>query len=462
MKKKIIIGVIAAVVLVCGGFAVYLNSEGYEYKATHLPANTFINGVDCSELTEKEAISELTNAWNKKSFTVTRNGKKVAKFPLKELEYEIDGDIEEFIGTNFFSVLSNHSGSDKKEHKISMKIKDTAALNKKIIKDKFLLIPYKVMTKDAYVDMSDTKFKLVKEVYGDNVDKEKVAKKIDSLIEKGEFKFEFEPKKYIDKPELKLGDKALKEEQKFDKENYSQKFVYEKYNGEYRIMPKDIKKMRPVDANGKATIDKKAIKKFMNDTLAWQVNTQYFDRKFKSTDQGTITVYGGTYGYVLDKDKEAKKLAEDLEANKDFTRKPVFSQTPYYTGKDKKDGRGDIGDSYAEVSIGSQSLWLYIKGKRVMSTSVTTGRSGNDTEKGVYYIEYKQKGATLTGADYSSPVTYWMPFNGNQGCHDAPWRGDFGSAGYTSSGSHGCVNMPYYAAAEMFSKVEKGFPVVVH
>ena len=227
-------------------------------------------------------------------------------------------------------------------------------------------------------------------------------------------------------------------------------------------MPKDIKKMRPVDANGKATIDKKAIKKFMNDTLAWQVNTQYFDRKFKSTDQGTITVYGGTYGYVLDKDKEAKKLAEDLQANKDFSRKPVFSQTPYYTGKDKKDGRGDIGDSYAEVSIGSQSLWLYIKGKRVMSTSVTTGRSGNDTEKGVYYIEYKQKGATLTGADYSSPVTYWMPFNGNQGCHDAPWRGDFGSMGYVTSGSHGCVNMPYYAAQYMFSKVEKGFPIVVH
>ena len=40
-------------------------------------------------------------------------------------------------------------------------------------------------------------------------------------------------------------------------------------------------------------------------------------------------------------------------------------------------------------------------------------------------------------------VTYWMPFNGGIGFHDATWRGCFGGQIYIWSGSHGCVNMPY-------------------
>lgn len=461
MKKKVIIAVIVIIVCVCVGFIAYLNSDSYKYKATHLPKGTVINGVDCSDMTKDEAVKAVTDKWDSQTFKVIRNGKTVAKFPMKGIQYDIDKKVAGFIGDGFYDVLKKHAGSDKKEHTISMKITDSKAFDRKVMKNKFLDIPYKVKTKDAYIDMRDTNFNIVPEVYGDNVDKKMVAGKIDKLIAKGDFKFNFVPKDNIDVPEIKKDDKVLKDEIKFDKKHYTQNFIYEKFNGEYKIRPIDIKKMRPVDKDGNATINEKEIEKFMK-TLAWNVNTQYFDRKFKSTNAGMITVYGGTYGYALDKKKEAKQLAKDLEANKDFKREPVFAQKPYYTGKDKHDGHGDIGDSYAEVSIGSQTLWLYVNGKQVLATAVTTGRSGNDTEKGVYYIEYKQRGATLSGPDYSNKVAYWMPFNGDQGCHDATWRSDFGSSGYVTSGSHGCVNMPYYEAAAMYSKVERGFPIVVH
>ena len=463
MKKKIIIAIVAVVVLVCGGMMIYLNSDSYQNKATHLPDNTYINGVDCSGLSVKEAATELQNVWNKNKFKVNAKdgGEQLASFPMKGIEYDVKDKIQEFIGTNFISVLKNHSGNEKKEHKIAMKIKNSKTFDKKVLSDSFLDIPYEVKTKDASVDMSNTDFKLVKEVQGDNVDKEKVLKDIKKNITKGDFKLGFAKDDYLDKPDLKIGDEALKELQKFDKENYSQSFIYDRFNGDYRITPADIAKMRPVDKSGNAKVNKKAVAEFMK-KLAYKVNTQYFDHKFKSTNKGKIIVPGGTYGYVLDKEKEAKKLAKDLEANKDFKRRPVFSQEPYYKGKDKGDGRGDIGDSYAEVSISAQTLWLYIKGKKVLTTSVTTGQSGHDTEQGCYYVNYKQKGATLSGPGYSSPVSYWMPFNSDQGCHDAPWRSDFGSGAYGSNGSHGCVNMPYYAAQTMFNKVEKGFPVIVH
>ena len=456
--KKGLIAVIAVVVLVCGGLIVYFNSDSYDYKATHLPDKTFINGVDCSGLTIKEAETELRNAWNKNTFTVNQDGKKVASFSMKDLNYDTSGKIEEFIGTNFFSVIKNHFGSDKKEHTIKMPITNSKAFDKRVMGASFLDIPYKVKTRNAYVNMDNTDFKIIKEVYGDNVDKEKVDNDIKKLIAKGKFEYDFDPAKNVDKPEIKKGDKVLKEEREFDKENYSQSFVYDRYNGDYRITPKDIKKMRPVDEEGNAKVDKKAVSQYMKDVLAWKVNTQYFNRKFKSTNRGKITVYGGSYGYVLDKKKEAKQLAKDLEANKDFKRKPIFSQKPYYTGK----GENDIGDSYIEISIGDQTLWTYKNGKRIQTTAVTTGKSGTDTDLGVYKVEYKQSPAVLRGADYESNVSYWMPFNGGQGCHDAPWRGSFGGGDYVSNGSHGCVNMPVGEAAFLYSKIKAGYPVVVH
>ena len=69
---------------------------------------------------------------------------------------------------------------------------------------------------------------------------------------------------------------------------------------------------------------------------------------------------------------------------------------------------------------------------------------------------------TLKGADYESPVTYWMPFNGGIGLHDATWRSRFGGSIYYYSGSHGCVNLPYSAAADIYSIVEAGMPVVCY
>ena len=58
---------------------------------------------------------------------------------------------------------------------------------------------------------------------------------------------------------------------------------------------------------------------------------------------------------------------------------------------------------------------------------------GTTTPRGTYGITYKERDATLNGENYSSPVKYWMPFNGDIGMHDADWRneGDFGGDIYT-------------------------------
>ena len=136
----------------------------------------------------------------------------------------------------------------------------------------------------------------------------------------------------------------------------------------------------------------------------------------------------------------ARALLEAARSDSSCFVLPVWSQ------KGASLSRGDdIGDSYIEVDLANQKVWLYKNGKQLVETdlrfpapTVRTGRPPG----GVYSIFYMQSPAVLRGADYVSPVDYWMAFNGNIGLHDADWRDSFGGDIFQTNGSHGCVNLP--------------------
>ena len=46
--------------------------------------------------------------------------------------------------------------------------------------------------------------------------------------------------------------------------------------------------------------------------------------------------------------------------------------------------------------------------------------------------------------------------------HDATWRNEFGGNIYRTNGSHGCINLPYSIAQEIYSYVEKDTPVICY
>ena len=77
-------------------------------------------------------------------------------------------------------------------------------------------------------------------------------------------------------------------------------------------------------------------------------------------------------------------------------------------------------------------------------------------------MTYKERNAMLVGENYETPVSYWMPFNQNVGLHDAVWRDSFGGSIYKTSGSHGCINLPYAIAKQIYGYAEKGMPVICY
>lgn len=64
--------------------------------------------------------------------------------------------------------------------------------------------------------------------------------------------------------------------------------------------------------------------------------------------------------------------------------------------------------------------------------------------------------------EYESHVDYWMPFNGGIGLHDATWRKTFGGDIYVKNGSHGCINLPYEAAEELYGIINYDMPIIVY
>lgn len=210
-------------------------------------------------------------------------------------------------------------------------------------------------------------------------------------------------------------------------------------------------------ADGSVSVNEAAAKEYVAG-LASRYDTFGRNRSFKTHSGEQITVAGGDYGYWMDRVSTRKELIAQILKGESAELTPVYYCTaPSYDVN-------DIGDSYVEVNIGDQHLWVYKNGQLVNETDFVSGGlfKGNSTPEGTYSITYKERDATLVGEGYQSSVKYWMPFNGNIGLHDASWRDSFGGHIYYMSGSHGCVNLPTAKAAEIFDQVEKGEAVVVY
>ena len=115
-------------------------------------------------------------------------------------------------------------------------------------------------------------------------------------------------------------------------------------------------------------------------------------------------------------------------------------------------------------------MYYYQNGSDIFESDFVSGNmsyADRQTHAGIFTLYYKKSPDVLTGlnsngSSYESKVTYWMPFNGHQGLHDATWRDSFGGSIYKSNGSHGCVNLPYSTAAIIYKYVDAGFPVVIY
>ena len=196
--------------------------------------------------------------------------------------------------------------------------------------------------------------------------------------------------------------------------------------------------------------------------LADKYDTYGKPHTFTSTSGRQVSV-NGDYGWQINQAEEAVALTRMVQNGTNQTREPAYSRTAASrTGN-------DFGTTYVEVDMGLQHIYMYENGTLIAEAPIVTGNvaKGWTTPEGLYTRYYKERDRVLRGpkrADgtysYESPVSYWMPFNGGIGLHDASWRGKFGGEIYKNNGSHGCINIPPKTAAVIYEHVYKGIPIL--
>ena len=208
--------------------------------------------------------------------------------------------------------------------------------------------------------------------------------------------------------------------------------------------------------DGSVDLDAEKVKEYVQN-LKYEYDTFGLSRQFITSYGETITVSGGDYGWLIAPNDTTAKIIDAIKSGQSQTIEPEYTYRGYCRDAN------DIGNTYVEISIDNQHMWYYKDGQLIVETDVVTGchNNGWDTKKGVYGIMYKERNATLTGENYSTPVDYWMPFYANVGIHDIN-RTVFGGTEYISNGSHGCVNTPHENAEKIYNNIEPGVPVVVY
>lgn len=201
--------------------------------------------------------------------------------------------------------------------------------------------------------------------------------------------------------------------------------------------------------------------------MAVETDTYGKDHEFYATLDGWITVPwtdASCYGWQIDRKATVNQIIELIEQGDPVVVEPIY--TAWGTGYTRQ--TDDIGTTYIEVDISAQHFWYYRNNEVIMDYDVVSGTetmSSRRTPRGVCKIVGHAAGVVLgTYAiqGYEQWVDYWMPFN-YLGCgfHDLS-RGAYGGSIYMYNGSHGCLNMRWSEAKNLYENIEDGIPVIVH
>ncbi len=437
-KWKKWVAIAAIIVVVIAG----LTLKAFNTKTFAQDAR--IDGVKVGGLSVDKAAKKVDAEQNK--IDVTVDGEKIGRVDT-HFEYSIKKDLKKRMRIS--GIDPRLWIGSKADYTVKLKVKrgedTTAAELQKAAPDPADITP----TADAYIDL-DT-MAIVKEVYGQNTDYIKVAKAIAKQRNEDPRKenFSFKRSKYVALPKIK--EKDLADELKFDQKYLAPGMqITTSDGGTISITPKQLSKV--IQYSKKGPIYSKDGAKALADEVAGN-----YKRAAVTVD--TIQGKKQLYNYAINSSADSEKTADSImKAAKDGG-----AATLYVKEEEFKD---DLG-TRVEVNLSAQQVYFVSNGEVVLTSPVVTGGPGHRTPSGIYKISYKSSPATLRGTNadgskYASAVTFWMPFNGGIGFHDASWRSEFGGDIYYSSGSHGCVNMPYGGAQSLYSRVGAGTLVFVY
>lgn len=452
--KKIILGIILSF---CTLLIIYLGMT--KYFTNHFYFGSKIHSIDISGKTVDDAKKVVASELQNYTLKLKERGAKSEQIKGSDVGLKYTSGKE-------FNKLKNNQNPFKwilapfttEESYMTVELSyDEKLLKKKIDTLSCFNSNNIVEPKNPSFQYQDHHYVIIAEVLGTKVDKDILYSHVVNSILKGKTEIDLESAGCYINPQYNSKSKKIIEVKDLLNKYASSKITYTFGQSKEILDGSIINKWLTVDDKFQISLDKEKVKAYIK-SLAKTYDTVGKKRKFTTSLGNTIEVDGGDYGWSIDRPKETQNLIQYIEQGKAIIKQPVYSQTAFSYANH------DIGNTYVEINLAKQHLWFYKNGSLIAQGNVVTGNVArkHSTPKGIYKLKYKARNVVLRGPGYAAPVTFWMPFNGGIGIHDANWRSVFGGTIYLRSGSHGCINAPYRLAKVIFNNIQAGTPVICY
>lgn len=456
--RNVILGVVGVVLFIIIGFYV----AGMIHFQDRFFRNTKINGFDVSEQTVEEVEARIAQQVAGYRLEISERGDHAETITAEQINYHYvsQGETQTFFDSQNvwlwpFCLWESYSytfdsSAQYDEAKLEQTIDSLDCLDEEKV----------THPKDAYIEYLDGSYHVIPEVEGNLLKREKTVKLLREAVDFAKTEISLEEQGCYQIPGKRSNDDILLATCETLNTYLRTNMVY-LFGDQTEVLSGEmIQPWLSFDEAGNVTISEEKAAEFVS-TLAQKYDTADRPREFHTTGGRTVTVEGGSYGWLIDQAAEVPVLLQCIRTGFQGERYAEYAQTAVSFDN------SDLGDTYVEIDLSGQHVWMYVDGEQIVSTDCVSGmmtQADRVTPPGTYTLYYKESPAILRGAnnEYESKVTYWMPFNGGIGLHDATWRSSFGGSIYINDGSHGCINLPFEAAKTIYENVYDGIPIICY
>lgn len=459
-RKKFLIpiGILAVLLIALTGGYLGISS----YFKTHFFPGTKINGIDCGKMTVEKVKEKIQEGLQEYTLTMQERGgsAEVLTADMLGITYVDDQGVEKLLKKQNAYRWPVALGKDTAYETAANITYNREGIDG--ILDQLKCFAPENITAPVNASLQETEegYSIIPEELGNTLKREEVKQAVLDAVDSGKTQINLEEMDLYEKPAVLSTDEGLNGQLNQLKTLTSANIVYDFEDRQFTVDRNLIKSWLVKSEDGTYSLDEGKAAEWVKN-MAYETDTYSLTREFQTSTGQTITLpkHRGDYGWVINKDKTTEALLEAVRAGVQETREPVY----LYKGVDRK--KNDIGGTYVEICISTQTMWCYKDGNLVVQTPVVTGNhaSGHDTPSGgVWAIDGKK--ADFDFKKYRAHSDFWLPFNGDVGIHDASWRtpDQYVPTTYETNGSHGCINTPRDAMEKIFNTVEIGYPVVVY
>ena len=459
----LVLGAAATVGLTAFGVVSYYYSE-------HFFRGTVINGIDCSNKTAYEAEQMIRQEVEDYSIRVSSRNLEDEVIDGSSINYQYApvGEVLELLKEQKpYEWLGGLN--EKKEYNITVRTTfDRQLLEEQVLSLACTKEENQIEPEDAYISFQDGQFEIIPETEGSEIMLKGAYLAVNEAIsaDLSEIDLGTSEQAYVQASVTSEDPDLLETRDAYN--HLANASITYTFGDSTEVLDKSvIQNWLKFDEKGQLLQDDGTFQQKAREyvaSLAEKYDTVGTSRPFDTTSGRTVYVYGSAYGWKIDQEAETEQLVSDIRNGVQTTREPIYSM------RANSHGYNDFGDTYIEVDLSWQYMVYYRNGQDIMSSEIVSGLyydPDRQTPPGVYTLYYKKSPEVLRGPqredgtyEYETNVTFWMPFNGGIGFHDATWQPYFGGDRYLYGGSHGCINLPYDAAAYLYSIIDYGVPII--